>query len=119
MELGPACSPVMKLPTWNGKEMTAVKGKRSIAIAAQVSCFILFQSLAKLTDGFRNSCSLTDPLQEFPPSAGVLGESLPHQFCDAGSQTEVIGEVRSLGRGRNRVCPERKGLLSCGRHPFL
>ncbi|XP_059943975.1 protein WWC3 isoform X3 [Mesoplodon densirostris] len=52
----------------------------------------LMQSLAKLTDGFRNSCSLTDPLQEFPPSAGVLGESLPHQFCDAGSQTEVIGE---------------------------
>ncbi|XP_057574080.1 protein WWC3 isoform X3 [Hippopotamus amphibius kiboko] len=49
-------------------------------------------SLAKLTDGFRNSCSLTDPLQEFPPSAGVLGESLPHQCCDAGSQTEVIGE---------------------------
>nr|XP_030707614.1 protein WWC3-like isoform X1 [Globicephala melas] len=52
----------------------------------------LMQSLAKLTDGFRNSCSLTDPLQEFPPSAGALGESLPHQFCDAGSQTEVIGE---------------------------
>ncbi|XP_054942286.1 protein WWC3 isoform X4 [Physeter macrocephalus] len=50
------------------------------------------KSLAKLTDGFRNSCSLTDPLQEFPPSAGALGESLPHQFCDAGSQTEVISE---------------------------
>ncbi|KAB0372126.1 hypothetical protein FD755_015918 [Muntiacus reevesi] len=51
----------------------------------------LMQSLAKLTDGFRNSCSLNDPLQEFPPGAGALGESLSHQFCDAGSQTDIMG----------------------------
>ncbi|XP_077617518.1 protein WWC3 [Crocuta crocuta] len=52
----------------------------------------LMQSLAKLTDGFRNSFSLTDPLPEFPHSPGVLGEPLPQQFCDAGSQTDIIGE---------------------------
>ncbi|XP_029786217.1 protein WWC3 isoform X1 [Suricata suricatta] len=51
----------------------------------------LMQSLAKLTDGFRNSFSLTDPLPEFPHSPG-LGEPLPQQFCDAGSQTDIVGE---------------------------
>ncbi|XP_054437018.1 protein WWC3 [Pteronotus mesoamericanus] len=50
----------------------------------------LMQSLAKLTDGFRNNFSLTDPLQEIPHHQGTLGES--HQFCDAGSQTDIIGE---------------------------
>ncbi|XP_036909769.1 protein WWC3 isoform X6 [Sturnira hondurensis] len=49
----------------------------------------LMQSLAKLTDGFRNNFSLTDP-QEPPHHQGALGES--HQFCDAGSQTDIIGE---------------------------
>ncbi|KAM9180576.1 protein WWC3 [Dugong dugon] len=53
----------------------------------------LMQSLAKLTDGFKNSCSLTDSLQDFPPNPGTLGDScLPQQFCDAGSQTDIIGE---------------------------
>ncbi|KAI5939278.1 Protein WWC3 [Manis javanica] len=52
----------------------------------------LMQSLAKLTDGFKNSFALTDPLQEFPHRPGVLGDSLPQQFCDAGSQTDIIGE---------------------------
>uniref|UniRef100_A0ABI7VYS7 WWC family member 3 n=1 Tax=Felis catus TaxID=9685 RepID=A0ABI7VYS7_FELCA len=52
----------------------------------------LMQSLAKLTDGFRNSFSLTDPLPEFPHNPGVLGDSLPQQFCDAGSQTDIVGE---------------------------
>ncbi|XP_023489893.2 protein WWC3 isoform X1 [Equus przewalskii] len=52
----------------------------------------LMQSLAKLTDGFKNSFSLTDPLQEFPHNPGALGDSLPQQFCDAGSQTDIIGE---------------------------
>ncbi|XP_058391401.1 protein WWC3 isoform X2 [Diceros bicornis minor] len=52
----------------------------------------LMQSLAKLTDGFKNSFSLTDPLQEFPHNPGTLGDSLPQQFCDAGSQTDIIGE---------------------------
>nr|XP_019601854.1 PREDICTED: protein WWC3 isoform X1 [Rhinolophus sinicus] len=51
----------------------------------------LMQSLAKLTDGFKNSFSLTDPLQEFPHHPGG-GDSLPQQFCDAGSQTDVVGE---------------------------
>uniref|UniRef100_A0A8C7BXJ3 WWC family member 3 n=1 Tax=Neovison vison TaxID=452646 RepID=A0A8C7BXJ3_NEOVI len=52
----------------------------------------LMQSLAKLTDGFRNSFSLSDPLQDFPHNPGVPGDSLPQQFCDAGSQTDIIGE---------------------------
>ncbi|XP_037013307.2 protein WWC3 isoform X9 [Artibeus jamaicensis] len=49
----------------------------------------LMQSLAKLTDGFRNNFSLTDP-QELSHHQGAPGES--HQFCDAGSQTDIIGE---------------------------
>ncbi|KAM5289812.1 protein WWC3 isoform 9-T9 [Glossophaga mutica] len=49
----------------------------------------LMQSLAKLTDGFRNNFSLTDP-QESSHHQGAPGES--HQFCDAGSQTDIIGE---------------------------
>lgn len=60
----------------------------------QVTRFLLLQSLAKLTDGFRNSFSLSDPLQDFPHNPGVPGDSLPQQFCDAGSQTDIIGEVR-------------------------
>ncbi|XP_058147748.1 protein WWC3 [Dasypus novemcinctus] len=53
----------------------------------------LMQSLAKLTDGFKNSCSIMDGLQDFPPNLGVLGDScLPQQLCDAGSQTDIIGE---------------------------
>nr|XP_045730304.1 protein WWC3 isoform X2 [Mirounga angustirostris] len=47
----------------------------------------LMQSLAKLTEGFKDSFSLSDP-----HSPGVLGDSLPQQFCDAGSQTDIIGE---------------------------
>ncbi|KAM5289810.1 protein WWC3 isoform 7-T7 [Glossophaga mutica] len=50
----------------------------------------LMQSLAKLTDGFRNNFSLTDP-QESSHHQGAPGES--HQFCDAGSQTDIIGEA--------------------------
>lgn len=73
--------------------MTASKGKRSITTSAQVTRFLLLQSLAKLTDGFKNSFSLSDPPQEFPHNPGVLGDSLPQQFCDAGSQTDIIGEV--------------------------
>ncbi|XP_015995647.2 protein WWC3 isoform X4 [Rousettus aegyptiacus] len=52
----------------------------------------LMQSLAKLTDGFKNSFSLTEPLQEFPHNAGAHGNSSPQQCCDAGSQTDIIGE---------------------------
>ncbi|XP_062939309.1 protein WWC3 isoform X2 [Cynocephalus volans] len=47
----------------------------------------LVQSLAKLTGGFKNSCSVANTLQDFPRDPG-----LPPQFCDAGSQTDVIGE---------------------------
>uniref|UniRef100_A0A8C0SNS0 C2 domain-containing protein n=1 Tax=Canis lupus familiaris TaxID=9615 RepID=A0A8C0SNS0_CANLF len=51
----------------------------------------LMQSLAKLSDGFRNSFSLSDPPQELPHNPAALGD-LPQQFCDAGSQTDIIGE---------------------------
>ncbi|XP_037677987.1 protein WWC3 isoform X2 [Choloepus didactylus] len=53
----------------------------------------LLQSLAKLTDGFKNSCSITDGLQDCPPTLAVPGDSCsPQQLCDAGSQTDVVGE---------------------------
>ncbi|XP_008053345.1 protein WWC3 [Carlito syrichta] len=53
----------------------------------------LMQSLAKLTDGFKNSCSVTDSLQDVPHHTGVTGNPGVHQqFCDAGSQTDIIGE---------------------------
>ncbi|OBS80351.1 hypothetical protein A6R68_21451, partial [Neotoma lepida] len=67
----------------------------------------LMQSLAKLTDSFKNSCSIMDPLQDFSHSTGTLGDSgVPQQFCDAGSQTDTIGEflfddkTRLVGRVR-------------------
>ncbi|XP_006163893.2 protein WWC3 [Tupaia chinensis] len=52
----------------------------------------LMQSLARLTDGFRNSCSITDSLQDLPLHPGLGEPALPQQLCDAGSQTDVIGE---------------------------
>ncbi|XP_042536452.1 protein WWC3 isoform X2 [Dipodomys spectabilis] len=53
----------------------------------------LMQSLAKLTDSFKNSCSITDSLQDFPHSAGTHGNSsTAQQFCDTGSQTDAMGE---------------------------
>ncbi|XP_006892418.1 PREDICTED: protein WWC3 [Elephantulus edwardii] len=53
----------------------------------------LMQSLAKLTDGFKNNFSLTDSVQEAPLNQGALGNSvIPQQFCDAGSQTDITGE---------------------------
>ncbi|XP_033865537.2 protein WWC3-like isoform X2 [Acipenser ruthenus] len=54
----------------------------------------LIQSLAKLTIGFRSSCCINDSLPDLQNSAGVLSDSscLPQQYCDAGSQTDVIGE---------------------------
>ncbi|XP_022348062.1 protein WWC3-like [Enhydra lutris kenyoni] len=56
----------------------------------------LMQSLAKLTDGFKNFCFITDSLQDFPHNAGPPLEScLPLQFCDAASQTDIIGEFAS------------------------
>ncbi|XP_028935648.1 protein WWC3 [Ornithorhynchus anatinus] len=53
----------------------------------------LMQSLAKLTDGFRNSCCITDSLLDLPHDSGSLGDScLPQRYCDACSQTDIIGE---------------------------
>ena len=72
--------------------------------SARVTRFLLSQSLAKLTDGFKNSFSLSDPPPEFPPNPGALGDSLPQQFCEAGSQTDIIGEVRPGRGGMSRPC---------------
>lgn len=64
----------------------------------QMVCFIILQSLAKLTDGFKNHCFITDSLQDFPHNAGPPLEScLPLKFCDAGSQTDIIEEVCLVG----------------------
>uniref|UniRef100_A0A8C4J360 WWC family member 3 n=1 Tax=Dromaius novaehollandiae TaxID=8790 RepID=A0A8C4J360_DRONO len=53
----------------------------------------LMQSLAKLTDGFRNSCCITDSLQDFQHNSSSLSNScLPQQHCDACSQTDITGE---------------------------
>lgn len=53
----------------------------------------LMQSLAKITDGFRNSCSLTESLQDLQQNFSTLSNStLPQQYCDAFCQTDVIGE---------------------------
>ncbi|XP_065436753.1 protein WWC3 isoform X4 [Chrysemys picta bellii] len=53
----------------------------------------LMQSLAKLTDGFRNSCCITDSLQGLQHNSGSLRDScLPQQHCDACSQTDITGE---------------------------
>ncbi|XP_066476687.1 protein WWC3 [Tiliqua scincoides] len=53
----------------------------------------LLLSLAKLTDGFRNSCSITESLQDLQYNSSSLSDSsLPQQHCDACSQTDIIGE---------------------------
>ncbi|XP_075052558.1 protein WWC3 isoform X2 [Mixophyes fleayi] len=53
----------------------------------------LMQSLAKLTDGFRNSCCISDTIHNSHHNSSLLSEScLPQQYCDACSQTDNIGE---------------------------
>ncbi|XP_032635643.1 protein WWC3 isoform X1 [Chelonoidis abingdonii] len=53
----------------------------------------LMQSLAKLTDGFRNSCCITDSLQGLQHNSSSLSDScLPQQHCDACSQTDITGQ---------------------------
>ncbi|KAM6446856.1 protein WWC3 isoform 1-T1 [Liasis olivaceus] len=47
----------------------------------------LMQSLAKLTDGFRNSCYITESLHDLHNSG------LSQPYCDACSQTDIIGEL--------------------------
>ncbi|KAM9576394.1 protein WWC3-like isoform 2-T2 [Trichechus inunguis] len=50
-------------------------------------------SLAKVTDVFKNSCSLNVSPQDFASNPDVLGVSCLHQqFRDAGSQTDIISE---------------------------
>ncbi|KAM4797174.1 protein WWC3 isoform 1-T1 [Rhinophrynus dorsalis] len=53
----------------------------------------LMQSLAKLTDGFKNSCCISDSLHNIQHDSSSLTDScLPQQYCDACSQTDTIGE---------------------------
>ncbi|XP_073422091.1 protein WWC3 isoform X2 [Dendrobates tinctorius] len=52
----------------------------------------LMQSLAKLTDGFRNSCCISDSVHNIHHNSSSLNECLPQQYCDACSQTDNIGE---------------------------
>ncbi|XP_072283488.1 protein WWC3 isoform X2 [Pyxicephalus adspersus] len=52
----------------------------------------LMQSLAKLTDGFRNSCCITDSVQNIHNSSSLSDPCLPQQYCDACSQTDNIEE---------------------------
>ncbi|KAL0588107.1 Protein WWC3 [Plecturocebus cupreus] len=74
-------------------------------------------SLAKLTDSFKNSCSITDSLADFPHHAGVPSDAgVPQQFCDAGSQTDIIGEMESCSVTRL----ECSGVISAhSKLPFL
>nr|XP_033805075.1 protein WWC3 isoform X2 [Geotrypetes seraphini] len=54
----------------------------------------LLQSLAKLTGGFRNSCCITDSLQDLQHHPSTLYDvGLPQQYCDACSQTDNAGEL--------------------------
>ncbi|KAM9320742.1 protein WWC3 [Gastrophryne carolinensis] len=50
----------------------------------------LMQSLAKLTDGFRNSCCISDSMHNIHNS--ISDPCLPQQYCDACSQTDNIEE---------------------------
>ncbi|XP_068390323.1 protein WWC3-like [Eschrichtius robustus] len=53
----------------------------------------LMQSLVNLTNGFKNFSFITDSLQDFSQNSGSFADShLPQQFCDAASQTDIIGE---------------------------
>uniref|UniRef100_A0A8C8VJV3 WWC family member 3 n=1 Tax=Pelusios castaneus TaxID=367368 RepID=A0A8C8VJV3_9SAUR len=61
----------------------------------------LMQSLAKLTDGFRNSCCITESLQSLHHNSTSLSDScLPQQHCDACSQTDITGEFCFDGKTR-------------------
>lgn len=53
-----------------------------------------FKSLAKLTDGFRNSCCITESFHDLQHSSGSFNDTnLSQIYCDACSQTDIIGEV--------------------------
>ncbi|KAH0624686.1 hypothetical protein JD844_032389, partial [Phrynosoma platyrhinos] len=54
---------------------------------------IICWSLVKLTDGFRNSCCITESQQDLQRNSSLLSNSsLPQQHSDACSQTDIIGE---------------------------
>ncbi|KAG8137371.1 hypothetical protein E2320_004620, partial [Naja naja] len=54
----------------------------------------LMQSLAKLTDGFRNSCCITESFHDLQHSSGSFNDSnLSQIYCDACSQTDIVGEL--------------------------
>ncbi|XP_029460219.1 protein WWC3 [Rhinatrema bivittatum] len=54
----------------------------------------LMQSLAQLTGSFKNSCWITDSLQDLQYSSSTVSNAcLPQQYCDACSQTDSIGEL--------------------------
>ncbi|XP_060689397.1 protein WWC3 isoform X2 [Hemiscyllium ocellatum] len=60
----------------------------------------LIQSLATLTDEFRNSCCIENSLQDLQMNPSLASECLSQQFCEAGSQTDIIGEFSSDGRSK-------------------
>ncbi|XP_078415545.1 protein WWC3 isoform X2 [Cetorhinus maximus] len=60
----------------------------------------LIQSLARLTDEFRNSCCIENSLQDLQTNARLASECLSQQFCEAGSQTDIIGEFSCGGRSK-------------------
>ncbi|XP_013928238.1 PREDICTED: protein WWC3-like [Thamnophis sirtalis] len=54
----------------------------------------LMQSLAKLTDGFRNSCCITESFHDLQHSSDSFNDAnLSQIYCDACSQTDIIGEL--------------------------
>uniref|UniRef100_A0A4W3IAY5 WWC family member 3 n=1 Tax=Callorhinchus milii TaxID=7868 RepID=A0A4W3IAY5_CALMI len=53
----------------------------------------LIQSLARLTDEFRNSCYIGNSLQDLRTNAGLAVDCLSQQYSEASSQTDIIGEV--------------------------
>lgn len=64
-----------------------------------------------LTNGFKNFSFITDSLQDFSQSSGSLVDShLPQQFCDASSQTDIIGEVCLL-KGQETSVLREKGFF--------
>ncbi|GCB71400.1 hypothetical protein scyTo_0005931, partial [Scyliorhinus torazame] len=60
----------------------------------------LIQSLAGLTDEFRNSCCIENSLSDLQTNARLASECLSQQFCEAGSQTDIIGEFSCGGRSK-------------------
>lgn len=60
----------------------------------------LIQSLARLTDEFRNSCCIENSLQDLQSNAGLSSDCLSRQYCEAGSQTDIIGEFSCGGRSK-------------------